>query len=94
MSRHHMLPPITYTPPPPPKKAANRKRRIDAGEGDDVEEVLESHEATGTARSTAAGRKPAPAYPEIEASVRKPNNPQGRLSESTLSAMLKAQEFE
>jgi len=32
-------------------------------------------------------------FPAIEASDRKPKNPQGRLSESTLTAMLQVQEL-
>jgi hypothetical protein len=34
-----------------------------------------------------------PAFPAIEASDRKPQNPSGRLSESTLTVMLQAQEL-
>ena len=94
MSRHHLLPPLTYVPPPQPKKVANRKRRIDADEVGDAEEVLQTHEATGTGRPTALGNKlPPPAFPAIEASDRKPPHPGGRLSESTLTAMLQAQEL-
>ena len=92
MSRHHILPPIAYTPPPPPKKP-NRKRRVGVGELDDTEEVPLNREATGPGGSAAAG-KPAPqTFPAIEASERKPKNPAGRLSEGTLAAMLQAQEF-
>jgi hypothetical protein len=41
-----------------------------------------------------AGNKLAPqTFPAIEASDRKPKNPQGRLSETTLTAMLQAQEI-
>jgi hypothetical protein len=94
MSRHHLLPPVTYTAPPPPKKIANRKRRIDVGEGGDIEEVSESNEATAASRATATtGRLPPQTFPAIEGADRKPHNPAGRLSESTLTAMLQAQEL-
>jgi hypothetical protein len=93
MSRHHILPPITYTPPPPPKKIEKKRRRIGVGEMDDLEEAAEA-EATATGRSTlAAGKLPPANFPAIEASDRKPKNPTGRLSESTLTAMLQAQEL-
>jgi hypothetical protein len=92
MSRHHILPPITYTPPPP-KKIEKKRRRIGVGEMEDLEEAVEA-EATATGRSTlAAGKLPPPNFPAIEASDRKPKNPTGRLSESTLTAMLQAQEL-
>lgn len=93
MSRHHMLPPLAYTPPPQPKKVEKKRRRIGVGEVDDLEEAAEA-EATASGRSTpAAGKLPPPNFPAIEASDRKPKNPQGRLSESTLTVMLQAQEF-
>jgi hypothetical protein len=93
MSRHHMLPPIAYTPPPPPKKISKRRPRIDVSEGEDIEELSESSQTTGAGRSTATAKKPAPTYPEIEGADRKPKNPQGRLSENTLTVMLQAQEL-
>jgi hypothetical protein len=86
-----MLPPIAYTPPPQPKKITNRKRRIAGGEVDDTEEI---HEAAVDARPAAAGHKPPPAnFPAIEGADRKPHNPKGRLSESTLTVMLQVQEL-
>jgi hypothetical protein len=92
MSRHHILPPITYTPPPP-KKIEKKRRRIGVGEMDDLEEAAEA-EATASPRSTLAGDKlPPPNFPAIEGADRKPKNPTGRLSESTLTAMLQVQEL-
>jgi len=92
MSRHHILPPITYTPPPPPK-IEKKRRRIGVREMDDPEEAAEA-EATASPRSTLAPRKLPPAnFPAIEGADRKPKNPTGRLSESTLTAMLQVQEL-
>ena len=92
MSRHHILPPISYTPPPP-KKIEKKRRRIGVDEMDDLEETAETG-ATASPRSTLpAGKLPPPNFPAIEASDRRPKNPTGRLSESTLTAMLQAQEL-
>jgi hypothetical protein len=92
MSRHHILPPISYIPPPP-KKIEKKRRRIGAGEMDDLEEVAEA-EATASGRSTlTAGKLLPPNFPAIEGADRKPKNPTGRLSESTLTAMLQVQEL-
>ena len=97
MSHHHILPPIAYTPPPKPKKIETRKRRIhvgDAGSIDDMDETGATHEATGFGPSTAAGNKPPlQNFTPIEGSERKPQHPRGRLSESTLKAMLEVQEL-
>ena len=91
MSRHHMLPPLAYTAQQQPKKVVKKKRRIGVGEVDDLEEVAEA-EATAASRLTPAAGKLAPNFPAIEEAERKPYNPSGRLSESTLSAMLQVQE--
>jgi len=95
MSRHHLLPPIAYTPPPPPpKRNAGKKRRIDAGEDADVEEVAQGKETGTTGRTNGTtALHPPQAFPAIEAADRKPGNAVGRLSASTLTAMLKAQEL-
>jgi hypothetical protein len=91
MSRHHMLPPIVYTPAPP-KKIEKKRRRIGISEMDDLDEAAEA-KATGTSRLTpATGKLPPQNFPAIEGSDRKPKNPSGRLSESTLTVMLQIQE--
>jgi hypothetical protein len=91
MSRHHMLPPIVYAPPPPPKKFEKKRRRIGVGEVDDLEEATDA-EATATGRLMPAAGKLSPNFPAIEGAERKPHNRSGRLSESTLTVMLQAQE--
>jgi hypothetical protein len=91
MSRHHLLPPLAYAPPPQPKKVENRKRRIHAGDVDELEKAAEVDDATAASR-----RAPAVLQPNllpIEGSERKPRNPGGRLSEDTLKAILEVQEF-
>jgi hypothetical protein len=91
MSRHHMLPPIVYTPAPP-KKVEKKKRRIGVGEMDDLEETSEA-KATATTRLTpATGKLPPQNFPVIEGAERKPHNPPGRLSDGTLSVLLQVQE--
>ena len=93
MSRHHMLPPLVHVPQPQPKKIENRRRLVHAEDVEDPEVAAEAHEATGSGRSMAMGNKlPLPTFPAIEGSERKPQNPGGRLSESTLAALLQAQE--
>ncbi len=97
MSRHHILPPLAYVPQPKPKQIENRKRRIQVGgvgTFDDLDEAGETSEATAAGRSTAAFSKPPPQnFPAIEGSESKPQHVGGRLSESTLKAMLQAQEL-
>jgi hypothetical protein len=95
MSHHHILPPITYTPEPRPKKIETRKRRINVGDAEAMDETGETHETTGFGPSTPAGSKPAlQNFTPIEGSEQKPQHPRGRLSESTLKVMLQAQELE
>ncbi len=94
MSRHHILPPLVYVPQPKPKKVENRKRRIQAGGVDGLDEAGETHEATAADRSTPAFKEPQPQnFPAIEGSESKPQHPRGRLSEDTLKAMLQVQEL-
>ena len=91
MSRHHILPPAIYTPPPP-KKIEKKKRRVGIGMLDELDETAE----------TKAASQPAPVAnkllqqnsPEIEGADRKPQHPPGRLSQGTLSALLRVQESE
>ena len=94
MSRHHMLPPIVYAPPPKPKKIETRKRRIQVGNFDDIDEAGETHETGATGRLTPSVNKlPPQNFPAIEGAESKPQHPRGRLSEGTLKAMLQAQEL-
>jgi hypothetical protein len=96
MSRHHMLPPIIYTPPPKPKKIENRKSRIQlrsAGQirnAADVEETDESSELGSPAPLT--NKAPLQAQMPIEGSERKPPSTYGYLSEGTVTALLMTQE--
>jgi len=93
MSRHHIMPPAIYTPPPP-KKIEQKKRRTAVG-------MLSEFDETEEARETGATSQPAQVaskllqqnFPEIEGADRKPQHPQGRLSQGTLSALLKVQEL-
>jgi hypothetical protein len=91
MSRHHIMPPVTYTPPPP-KKIETKKRRIGIGQ---LDETADTRESSGTGQSAPVANKLLQQnYPEIEGSDRKPRGPQGRLSQGMLSALLQVQELE
>jgi hypothetical protein len=95
MSHHHMLPPIVYTPQPKPKKIEPRKSRIRMHGAYGVDD-------TGEVTPFESGEPPAPVgqalVPEnfvpVEGAERKPQQPQGRLSESTLKVMLQVQELD
>ncbi len=92
MSRHHIMPPAVYTPPPP-KKLETRKRRIDIGAPSEFEAAEETHETGETGHSTPIANKLVQQnFPEIEDASRKPH-PQGRLSQGTLSVLLRVQEL-
>jgi len=89
MSHHHMLMPIVYTPQVKPKKIEPKKSRIQmraAGSVDGADEAGETFEAAGI-------KLPLQNFAPIEGADQKPQHPQGRLSESTLKAMLQAQEL-
>jgi hypothetical protein len=94
MSRHHILPPVVYAPPPKPKKIETRKRRIQVGSFEAMDEAGETHDATAAGQSAPAFNKPPlQNFPAIEGSESKPQHPRGRLSEDTLKAMLQTQEL-
>jgi len=88
MSRHHILPPLAYLPPQP-KKIEKPRRRIRVG---DVEETEEAVQTSAANQPPAGGVLSKPDLLPIQGSEHKPHHPQGRLSESTLSVMLQAQE--
>ncbi len=89
MSRHHMLPPIIYTLPPAP-----RKRRLQVGSFDELEETAEPSETAATSPAAPVAIKP-PLAPmlAIEDSASKPQRRAARLSQDTMTALLRAQEL-
>jgi hypothetical protein len=92
MSRHHILPPVTYTPPPP-KKIESKKRRV-ISMLDELDQTADAHETNGAGQpAPVANRLLQQNFPEIEDASRKPKHPQGRLSQGTLSALLRVQEM-
>jgi hypothetical protein len=94
MSRHHILPPLVYVPQPKPKKIETKKRRMQVGSFDDIDETAETSETAAPGRSAAAlGKSPPQNFPAIEGSESKPQHSGGRLSEGTLKALLQAQEL-
>ena len=54
MSRHHILPPIVYTPPAPKPKETKRRRGV--GYAGDVDETEEASAATNTAEKMTPSR--------------------------------------
>jgi len=94
MSRHHMLPPIIYTPPPKPKKVEPKKRRPSVGMLEEMDEVAETSETNVAGQAAPVGLTlPLTHKPGIEDSAFKPQGPAGRLSHDTLTALLRAQEL-
>jgi hypothetical protein len=90
MSRHHMLPPLTYLPPQP-KIEKPRRRRLRVGDLEETEEAAQATEASAVNQPASPGGAK-PGLLPIEGSEHKPHHPQGRLSEGTLSVLLQAQE--
>jgi hypothetical protein len=91
MSRHHIMPPVTYAPPPP-KKIEKKKPRMAVGMLSEFDEMEEAREAGG-ATAPVASSLLQQSFPEIEDAISKARNPPGRLSQATLSALLRAQEL-
>jgi hypothetical protein len=83
-----MLTPIVYTPEVKPKKS-----RIQLRAAGSVDETEETFEAARPGQPAPAGPKsPLQNFAPIEGAEQKPQQPPGRLSESTLKAMLQVQE--
>jgi len=93
VSRHHILPPIVYTPAPPPKQT-RRRRGVGYVEGKgDVDETEETGEVTNAAPTRGTSALPQHSKP-IEAAERRTHSTTGNLSDGTLKAMLEVQEQE
>jgi hypothetical protein len=97
MSRHHILPPIVYTPAPPKPKETRRKRGVGQLRGTrETDEASETEETSETSHSVPArGMSPLPQNQiPVEGAERKIPSPNGKLSDDTLKAMLEMQEME
>jgi hypothetical protein len=94
VSRHHILPPIVYTPAPPKPKETRRRRGVGhlKGKGD-VDETEETGETASTAPARSAQPLPQHSIP-VEANERRVPSTSGQLSDGTLKAMLEVQEQE
>ena len=92
MSRHHILPPIVYTPAPPKPKETRRRRAVGHLQNKgDIDETEETSEATNAAPARAAAALPQHAIP-VDATERRTHPTSGKLSDGTLKAMLDVQE--
>jgi hypothetical protein len=87
------MPPAVYTPPPP-KKIEKKKSRIGIGRFSELDETEDAREIGASGPSTpAVSGLLQQNFPEIEDASRKPQHPPGRLSQGTLSALLRVQEL-
>jgi hypothetical protein len=94
VSRHHILPPIVYTPPAPKPKETKRRRGVGYAQGSgDVDETEETSAATNTAPARGTAALPQHQTP-VEGAERRLHSTAGNLSEDTLKAMLEMQEQE
>jgi hypothetical protein len=94
VSRHHILPPVIYSPPPPKPKETRRKRGVGyAAAARGTDEAEETTEASDTTPARNASPLPQHQHP-VEAAERRVPSPNGKLSDDTLKAMLEVQEQE
>jgi hypothetical protein len=99
VSRHHILPPIVYTPVPKPKKAESRPKtgrlqKKGTAASEEVGDVEETDEVRAFAAARAATQPLLDTSPSIEAAERRIPSTTGKLSEGTLKELLLAQEQE
>jgi hypothetical protein len=97
MSRHHILPPIIYTPPPKPKKIENKKSRIQLKAAGKIRDAASLDEAEETSEfgspAPLSGKPSMQAQLPVEDAERKPPSTYGFLSEGTVKALLLTQEI-
>jgi hypothetical protein len=95
VSRHHILPPIVYTPPAPKKVDSRTTRRIRKRDGTSATSVGDAEETERTSAFDAV-RAPAPPphdpHAPIEGADSQTQQASGKLSKDTLTTMLQAQE--
>jgi hypothetical protein len=99
VSRHHILPPIIYTPEPPKPKKTERRRGVGYASGTDAaDEADDTGEASGVSTSGGPARTTAPPkqnpFAPVEGAERRIPSTTGKLSEDTLKELLLAQEHE
>jgi hypothetical protein len=97
VSRHHILPPIVYTPTPPKPQKAERRRGVWSLKGKRATDGAEATEETGESFETppAPGASPLSQHSiPVDAAERRVHSTTGHLSEGTLKAMLELQEQE
>jgi hypothetical protein len=96
VSRHHMLPPIVYTPAPPKPKETRRRRGVGniqgTGETDEAEETGDIPGFGAPAR--AAAPPPQDAFTPVDGAGRRIPSTTGKLSDNTLTELLLAQEHD
>jgi hypothetical protein len=97
VSRHHILPPIIYTPEPPKPKETRRRRGVGniqgkgaTDEADETGEASEVSEFNGLARPAAPPRQDP--FAPIDGAERRMPSTTGKLSDNTLKELLLAQE--
>ena len=92
MSRHHMLPPIVYTPAPPKPKKTERRRGVGyseaTGEADETEAAGDISHAGPAQRPSTLPRNSLP----VDATERRVHSTTGNLSDGTLKELLLVQE--
>ena len=94
MSRHHILPPIVYTPEPPKPKEARRKRGVGYARGAGLTDETEGVGETPRTKQTRAASAPPAHSTPIDGAERRVPSPNGKLSDDTLKVMPEVQEGE
>lgn len=96
MSRHHILPPIIYTPEPPKPKETRRRRGVGNIQGKgatgEADETGETSEVSGFGPARPVAQPPQDPFAPIDGAERRIPSTTGKLSDNTLKELLLAQE--